>query len=203
MHPPGSDYTKIRWQSIQDSFNATIAFSMRKLPRDVAGGGGTECSLMLSGGCALLVLRGADPNGPGHTLKQRGSPSSSASKTTDFKNIWWSHSSEFKYFSSLAWGTQKMNPNNNNNTGAHVRLQLSSRTRGSCSSCARMSSRATGWMSLLLLDPPAHCCEITEAESNRAAWGVNYESRSYYFHYLLRGKYESCSVVRNGIRRRV
>lgn len=26
MHPPGSDYTKIRWQSIQDSFNATIAF---------------------------------------------------------------------------------------------------------------------------------------------------------------------------------
>lgn len=40
MHPPGSDYTKIRWQSIQDSFNATIAFYMRKLPRDVAGGGG-------------------------------------------------------------------------------------------------------------------------------------------------------------------
>lgn len=44
----------------------------------------------------------------GHTRCQCGGPSSSASKTTDFKNIWWSLSSEFQYLISLAEGMQKI-----------------------------------------------------------------------------------------------
>lgn len=151
---------------------------------------------MLSDRCTLLVLWAAHPNSPGHTCYRRGGPSSSVSKTTDLENIWWSHSSEFQYFISVAGGTEKITPTTTREhmwgcgeVGDKRKTPRVKVKRKLLLICSFQSNRLAELTDLLT----AALWNQQKAEEQHG--GVNYESHSYWLHYLFRGKSKLYSVV--------
>ncbi len=169
--------------------------------KETSGGSLQSAAWLLWDRCNLLILSRSNLSGS-HTHFQHGGPSSSVSKTTDFENISWSHSSGFQYFISRSRRRAENNPNNN--TGAHVHLSeccgewkiLWVKVKRKC--YLLLLPKATGGLSSPSLDLPANCrsVKITGTQSWRAAREVNYGLHSCYFHYLLKKGNPNCTLWR-------